>query len=319
MHKSSYSHLTFVLDWLDASSNCKDSRRALGQTAKSFAKLFSRRGTQSQAKLLADLEHIHIDCLRKARVRLDCLCMCLFRLFWASLDVSNVNIFLWADGSPQWRGLELFAVSADFFFGSGDIVRKLLPCVSLPKWMADSMSKAVALLWQIFLMVGPTFYQVRAFCSRVRSFTTDMGAERLIAGIADFLPDFYELWLNCKCPAGINRDLKSLFPRAIQIGGWKHLFDNLIVRGLSSLFFFPGWLTKTKAVVAWLRTFTVIDELCVQFIAKGQLYISCSFFMCIRKCLRGWGGVGWGGQWGFLQKMRQCTKIIIFLFGGGVG
>ena len=31
------------------------------------------------------------------------------------------------------------------------------------------------------------------------------------------------------------------------------------------------------------------------------------------------GGVGWGVQWGFLQKMCQCTKIIIFFMGGGWG
>ena len=261
-----------VLDWLDASENCRNIRNCLSKTSKSFAKLFARRGSQSQSTLLRELEYVHSDCLRKARVRLDCVCMNLFRFFWASLDIANVDIHLFADGSPQWRGLELFAVSADFCFGEGQIIRKLLPCVSLPRCMADALSKTVALLWQIYLMVGPSFARVRQFCDRVRSFTTDMGVERLMAGMPDCLVEFYEVWLNSQLPVHIDRGRKFLFPRAIEVGGWKHLFDNLIVRGLSSLAWFPGWLDKCKALVSFLRTITVIEELETQFIARGQTY-----------------------------------------------
>ena len=73
-------------------------------------------------------------------------------------------------------------------------------------------------------------------------------------------------------PVHIDRGRKFLFPRAIEVGGWKHLFDNLIVRGLSSLAWFPGWLDKCKALVSFLRTITVIEELETQFIARGQTY-----------------------------------------------
>ena len=265
-----------VIDWLEASENCRNIARCLTKTAKSFAKLFARRGSQSQCQLLRELEYVNRKCLIAARVRLDCVCMNLFRRFWASVDIANVNIYLFADGSPQWRGLELFAVSADFCFGDGYIVRKLLPCVSLPRWMADALSKTVALLWQIWLMVGPSFSRVRQFCDRVRSITTDMGVERLIAGQPDCLVEFYECWLKARLPADIDRGRKFLFPRAIEVGGWKHLFDNLIVRGLSSLDWFPGWLDKCKALNSFLRTVTVIEELESQLIARGQTYAAAS-------------------------------------------
>ena len=68
--------------------------------------------------------------------------------------------------------------------------------------MADAMSKSIALLWQIYLMVGPGYQQVRGFCNRVRSFTTDMGVERLMARMPDCLVEFYEVWLGIKLPAG---------------------------------------------------------------------------------------------------------------------
>ena len=265
-----------VIDWLEASENCRNIAKCLTKTTKSFAKLFARRGSQSQCQLLRELEYVNRKCLIAARVRLDCVCMNLFRRFWASVDIANVNIYLFADGSPQWRGLELFAVSADFSFGDGYLVRKLLPCVSLPRWMADALSKTVALLWQIWLMVGPSFSRVRQFCDRVRSITTDMGVERLIAGQPDCLVEFYECWLKARLPADIDRGRKFLFPRAIEVGGWKHLFDNLIVRGLSSLDWFPGWLDKCKALNSFLRTVTVIEELESQLIARGQTYAAAS-------------------------------------------
>lgn len=142
--------------------------------------------------------------------------------------------------------------------------------------MADALSKTVALLWQIWLMVGPSFSRVRQFCDRVRSITTDMGVERLIAGQPDCLVEFYECWLKARLPADIDRGRKFLFPRAIEVGGWKHLFDNLIVRGLSSLDWFPGWLDKCKALVSFLRTVTVIEELESQLFARGQTYAAAS-------------------------------------------
>ena len=125
------------------------------------------------------------------------------------------------------------------------------------------LSKTVASVWQIYLMVGPEFEQVRAFCGCVRSFTTDMGVKRLLAQVTDMLPDFYRLWLGVSLPRGAEQLLR-LIPKALQIGGWRHLFDTLIQRGMVTLSFFPWWIDKCKAVVPFsailrsLRNFVVV-------------------------------------------------------------
>ena len=109
----------------------------------------------------------------------------------------------------------------------------------------DHYSKTIALLWQIFLMVGPCFYAVRAFCYRVRSIITDMGAERQMVHMPDFLADFF--WFIGRPNAGPDPEIdRGLFPRAMQVHGWRHLWDTLLKRALSSLSFFPRWLESLK-------------------------------------------------------------------------
>jgi hypothetical protein len=140
----------------------------------------------------------------------------------------------------------------------------------LPKSMADAVSKCIALLWQIFLMVGPLFEDVRRFCCRVRSITTDMGVERQLATMVDCLPDFYRIWLKVKLPAS-TPVLKRLFPRSLQIGGWKHLWDNVICRGLSSLQWFPKFLANLKHLVSFFRNVTIVEQMASDFRDAGTI------------------------------------------------
>lgn len=251
----------------------RDVKRNMHSTAKGFAKLFARRGPQTRVQLYDSLEWVHAGCLRQARVRLDCVCMNLFRLFWASLCITLVDIYLFADGSPQWRGLELFAASMDLHICDGPsvgITRRLLPCVSLPRWMASALSKCIAFLWQVYLMVGPMYSSVRNYCNRVRSITTDMGAERLMSGHGDVLIEFYECWLGIKLHPSVHAAApRQLFPRSVKVHGWKHLWDNLIQRGLTSLPWFPKWLARLKSLVAFLRSVSIQGELCSNFKERG--------------------------------------------------
>ena len=53
--------------------------------------------------------------LRKGRARLDMACMVLFRLYWARIAVTHPYIYILTDGSPQWRGVEMYASSFDLF------------------------------------------------------------------------------------------------------------------------------------------------------------------------------------------------------------
>lgn len=82
------------------------------------------------------MQMVHKEVLRRSRVRLDCVAMLLFRRFWATLmdtvEEHQVNLYLFADASPQWRGLEMYASSFDLVDGD-NIVHKLFPFVALDK------------------------------------------------------------------------------------------------------------------------------------------------------------------------------------------
>ena len=51
--------------------------------------------------------------------------------------------------------------------------------------MLDARSKTLALLFQIWLLVGPSAEEMIRFLSRVRCSLTDMGTERLMANMVD--------------------------------------------------------------------------------------------------------------------------------------
>ena len=49
----------------------------------------------------------------------------------------------------------------------------------------------------------------------------------------------------------------------------KHLWDNVIQRGLCSLSWFPAWLKKFKHLNAFLRNLTFVEEMCKDIRKKG--------------------------------------------------
>ena len=124
---------------------------------------------------MSDSDVIDKDFSRTARVRIDMAAMLLYRL--ANRQMLEPCMFLWTDSSPQWRGKEFCASSFDVI-ANGVVQRRLLPCVALAKGRTGAVQKALALLWQISLVVGAD--QVQAFCRSVRGVITDMGIERLI-------------------------------------------------------------------------------------------------------------------------------------------
>ena len=72
-----------------------------------------------QRELLEELATVSPELVRLARGRLEIVSMILFRTLVATWMVqylvSDFFIFLWIDGSPQWRGTELLAGSIDVF------------------------------------------------------------------------------------------------------------------------------------------------------------------------------------------------------------
>ena len=205
-----------ILDWLEATSHLKDLKKK-DEATSSWARLFSRASDQNRYSLEADVEHVDSTVLRRARVRLDISAMIAFRLLFNCMfkqDAENVQLYLYCDASPQWRGLELFSSSVDMYDGTA-FTRRLMPCVALGKSMLNARGKALALCWQCFLLAGLTVELVRFFLGRVRGVLTDMGTERLIVNLPDALGSLCGM---LKSGHGF-ADVGDLFPRAVAIPG----------------------------------------------------------------------------------------------------
>lgn len=245
-----------VIDWLDASRYIKNIRQC-GEAAQSFGRIFARSSGITLHALTNDLKEAQPELLRRARVRLDCVAMLLNRRLWTSIVRAQgddlPNLYLFADASPQWRQLELYAASFDLKDGD-TIIHKLFPALALDKWSRDAFGKCVALLWQIFLVAGPSYFLVKLWCSRVRSVTTDQGVERMLADYPGFLGDFFWLVDPKYKIKDANPPLANLFPRALAMPGWQHMWDLLMRRGLTQMRFFPQWITGLKAIVNFLRS-----------------------------------------------------------------
>lgn len=260
-HSSSWMGLidpALVLDWLRASAFVKDVRK-MGPAAAAFSTIFAN-GLGVDARDLLDLApKCCPELIRLARVRLDLVAMLLSRKMLQTMfdTCPNMNIYLFADASPQWRGLEMFAASMDIQDGQA-ILRRLLPVLSLDRVQLDALGKVMALLWQVFLVCGPSYKVLKTFLRRVRAVVTDMGTERKMANFADCLPRFYSALDMGFSPPPSDGDL---LPRALQIPGWKHLWDVVIRRALSSLSYFPSWIDKLKALISFLRQTTILDEI----------------------------------------------------------
>eukprot|EP00959_Pyramimonas_sp_CCMP1952_P423763 8876621-Pyramimonas_sp.AAC.1 len=79
------------------------------------------------------------------------------------------------------------------------------------------------------------------FLTRVVSITTDFGAERLLSACPDVLIEFGG-HVGIRVPRNVSRH-ERWFPFAVVAPGWMHIVGTVIERGLSSLEWFPSFLT----------------------------------------------------------------------------
>ena len=177
----------------------------------------------------------------------------MFRAFLDTVNWDRVWIMIFIDASPQWRGVELFAGSFDMI--SHGIfrycARRLFPQIQIGPLLYTVLGKCFALLWQVWLVAGPDIGRMRAFTDRVRSFCTDLGAERSVFKVPDLLPDFCR-HIGVAVPRSYVRR-QFLFPNAMLVTGWHHVFDGVVRFGMFSLKWFPSFLNKLKLMVKFFR------------------------------------------------------------------
>jgi hypothetical protein len=153
--------------------------------------------------------------LWRARGKLDAVSMLLDRREFAGWKATDAvrGISLYSDASPV-VGTELQGMVMDVVFHPGrgpdgnELCRRTLPGSSLPYGMTDWSAKLMALVWAIFLVVGPGLEEMSYFWTHVRSLTTDYGVELSLQMVCDIIPAFI-LWVLRKVMEGY-----ILYPRA---------------------------------------------------------------------------------------------------------
>jgi hypothetical protein len=101
-----------AVSWIAATQDLKAIRRK--ERAKSaWARLFAKGRAKKAEELKETAGKCNYEQLRRWRTRLDITCMLLFRTYLSRFATGILDIFVFTDGSPQWRGLEMIASSFD--------------------------------------------------------------------------------------------------------------------------------------------------------------------------------------------------------------
>ena len=131
----------------------------------------------------------------------------------------------------------------------GELTRKKLPGLSLCKGRTSAVHKCLGLLWQCMLVIGPE--RLQEYCRSVRAIVTDMGTERLIARMP--IAVLQGLFRCVGCRTFVATDLPFVFPSALLVPGWKHLWDLLTRKGLWQMPWMPLFIKRIKAITKFLR------------------------------------------------------------------
>ena len=153
-------------------------------------------------------------------------------------ELGSIHLHL-IDGSPQWRGQGLFAGTLDLVFRQQLFRWTPLMCfgegsaVRLDEDHGDALPDGPA--------HGPTHC---ATLPRGRSISTDGGIERLIASQRGFLDNF-RCFIEEPLPRNF-REHPHMFPRAVQVLGWKLQADLIIRKGVEKLAVVPAVVGGNK-------------------------------------------------------------------------
>jgi len=124
-----------VLDWLWSNRHLVNPEKHM-LAAFDFARVFAK-SAEERAKLRLNLHKINRETLRLARVRLDCVQMLMQRALWELMDFDeSLAVYLFCDGSPSFRGYELYASVMDIVHNDY-VSRTLLPMVCLARSLLD--------------------------------------------------------------------------------------------------------------------------------------------------------------------------------------
>ena len=99
----------------------------------------------------------------------------------------------------------------------------------------------------ILMIVNRCTLKLICFLNKIRSITTDLGVERLICDRSDVLPEVFQLVDPSFSIDSVVRET-YLLPSAIATGGWMHMWDGLLEKGLTSISWFLHFLNDLKQI-----------------------------------------------------------------------
>ena len=188
-------------------------------------------------------------------IRLDPVACLLTRREFAQYikDDSLEAVNLYSDGSPVC-GAELQGMIMDIHLKNGEQRQLTLPGSMLQYGHTDWISKGVALVWSVSLVVGFELPALEYVFSKVRSMTTDYGVELKCALMSNILPAFVQ-WVR-GAPLNtlqhrVQHDVR-LMPKGLRIGGWGHSLGNTMKEVCKR---FPSYPTKLTAMRELCRFF----------------------------------------------------------------
>lgn len=174
--------------------------------------------------------------LKEGRVHLDATTMLLRRRWFHELITERPHdvlaFFLYTDGSPV-SGTELQGMLLDYISRAREVVTLVLPGIALAYGAYGVLSKAFALLWALYLFIGPWPFGLQFVLDRIRATTTDMGTELALADVPNLVHAFLKHIFGASIAeiAGTVDLSTRLFKRCLRIDGWSHRFGNLMNQG----------------------------------------------------------------------------------------
>ena len=194
--------------------------------------------------------------LQRGRQRLDLVtCLIERREYHAALANGEIyTIGLYTDGSPV-KGNEIQGLVMDVTYTDGRKDTVIMPGASLSYGHTDCINKTAALLFSFWLLFGPGEDTMRLALNLVRYVTTDGGIEIATTDAPNFLPAFLarmrgESPQTCK---GLVKHGERLFPLALKLYGWSHLWGNVMKTIGKSNEHWPSILEAARDLCSFYR------------------------------------------------------------------
>ena len=168
--------------------------------------------------------------LFRAFSKMDAVNVLLHRREWRAERIHDtieaVNVL--TDSSPT-SGLEYQGMVAQVRRKDGSWYEVTFPGSTLSYGRADAVGKGMALLWGVWLLCGPFFLDVQYFFHKCTCITTDQGIELLTVEMPDLLAALLR-WIDGEPFESLHAYVRQghrLFPVAIRLTGWSHVYGNL--------------------------------------------------------------------------------------------